>query len=146
VSDDELFIREDFLLEELDLAIQQLIDASRPFWNRFDGQGGFIYAKLFQAILQEEFPTSVDSLLNASEFIGMARRDERKVYVKTKIPNSLRKQVYERDSYRCVKCGSWKDLSLDHSIPESKGGETSLQNLKTMCMVCNRKKGVSHED
>jgi hypothetical protein len=33
-------------------------------------------------------------------------------------------------------------LSADHVIPESKGGPTTLENLQTLCMRCNLKKGV----
>jgi hypothetical protein len=61
---------------------------------------------------------------------------------KQKIPHKLRQAVYERDAYRCVKCGSHKDLSLDHIHPESKGGATTLKNLQTMCRPCNSSKGV----
>lgn len=62
---------------------------------------------------------------------------------KAKIPASLRTEVYERDAYRCVTCGGHTALSLDHIIPESKGGPTTSENLQTMCRPCNSSKGVS---
>lgn len=65
----------------------------------------------------------------------------RKEKKKKRIPYRLRKEVYERDAYRCVSCGSWHDLSIDHIIPESKGGETVSENLQTMCRFCNSRKG-----
>jgi HNH endonuclease len=50
----------------------------------------------------------------------------------------------------------WKRLSengmvmmtKDHIIPRSKGGATHLDNLQTMCTICNNKKGqrMMHED
>jgi 5-methylcytosine-specific restriction endonuclease McrA len=61
---------------------------------------------------------------------------------KQKIPHNIRIKVYERDAYRCVYCGSFKDLTIDHEHPESKGGETYVDNLVTCCRVCNCKKGV----
>lgn len=64
-------------------------------------------------------------------------------FKKAKIPHDLRKLVYERDAYRCVTCGTHIDLTLDHTIPESKGGPTTFDNLKTMCRPCNSKKGVT---
>lgn len=46
-------------------------------------------------------------------------------------------------------CGEWKNLckdglvmmTKDHIIPRSKGGPTNLENLQTMCAICNGKKG-----
>lgn len=57
------------------------------------------------------------------------------------IPPGLRKQVFERDAYRCQLCDSWEDLAIDHIHPESKGGPTSLENLQTLCRSCNSRKG-----
>jgi 5-methylcytosine-specific restriction endonuclease McrA len=34
-------------------------------------------------------------------------------------------------------------LEADHIIPLSRGGETELSNLQTLCKVCNRRKGTS---
>jgi hypothetical protein len=62
---------------------------------------------------------------------------------KAKIPAFLRRQVFERDGYRCVTCGGWLDLCCDHRIPESKGGETTFENLQCLCRVCNTRKGAS---
>lgn len=57
-----------------------------------------------------------------------------------KIPEPLRLQVYERDSYECVYCGSDSQLQCDHVVPVSKGGETTLENLATACRSCNVRK------
>lgn len=59
---------------------------------------------------------------------------------KAKISNSLRLKVYDRDGYKCVYCGSRKDLTLDHVKAESKGGETVAGNLATSCKTCNSRK------
>ena len=63
-------------------------------------------------------------------------------YKKATIPASLRKKIFERDAYRCVKCEGWQDLTLDHIHPESLGGPTEESNLQTMCRSCNSKKGA----
>ncbi len=54
---------------------------------------------------------------------------------------SLRYDVLTRDNYKCVICGrSTSDkvkLHVDHIIPYSLGGETTLDNLQTLCSDCN---------
>lgn len=61
---------------------------------------------------------------------------------KKHIPNSLKKQVFERDEYRCQDCGTHIDLSIDHIHPESKGGSSTEENLRTLCRSCNSSKGA----
>ena len=57
---------------------------------------------------------------------------------------SLRYDVMKRDHFRCCLCGrSSKDgvkLEVDHIIPVSKGGKTTMDNLQTLCWDCNRGK------
>lgn len=55
------------------------------------------------------------------------------------VPKELREQVRMRDNGRCRLCGldDWESLDADHVIPESMGGETTLENLQAVCKVCN---------
>lgn len=61
---------------------------------------------------------------------------------KVYISKALREAIYERDGYRCVYCHSTERLSLDHIFPESRGGETTMENLRVLCMSCNCRKGA----
>ena len=56
------------------------------------------------------------------------------------ISEKQRNKIFERNNHKCVKCGSDKDLHIDHIIPFSKGGKTEENNLQTLCKVCNLKK------
>src|SRR4030095_3193562 len=59
----------------------------------------------------------------------------------------LRHKILVRDGYKCVKCGDSPAygnavrLQIDHIIPYSKGGETVITNLQTLCEACNLGKG-----
>lgn len=59
------------------------------------------------------------------------------------IPDSLRRKIYRRDGYQCVRCGSTDHLSLDHIWPWSLGGKDLEQNLQTLCRSCNSRKGAN---
>lgn len=52
-----------------------------------------------------------------------------------------RNRIYKRDGNQCVYCGSTKNLTLDHIIPKSRGGNNDWLNLVTSCSKCNLKKG-----
>lgn len=65
---------------------------------------------------------------------------ERIIVDKKKIGEHRRNQVFARDHNRCVKCGSSKDLTIDHITPFSLGGNTSMNNLQTLCGDCNKEK------
>jgi hypothetical protein len=49
----------------------------------------------------------------------------------------LRRSIYARDNHQCVICHSKERLSIDHIIPISKGGDSSPENLRTLCLSCN---------
>ncbi len=66
--------------------------------------------------------------------------DERSYRCKD-IPASLRKEIMERDAYRCQECDTWKDLTIDHIKPVSKGGDNHPDNLRALCHSCNSWKG-----
>ena len=51
--------------------------------------------------------------------------------------------VFQRDNFKCCACGASPakdpavELQVDHVIPWSKGGETVVDNLQTLCSRCN---------
>ena len=50
--------------------------------------------------------------------------------------------VFERDGGRCAECGSDVNLHYDHELPFSKGGSSTVENVRILCAVCNLKKGA----
>lgn len=54
-----------------------------------------------------------------------------------------RSRILMRDRYRCQYCGrkgTAFDLTLDHILPRSRGGETVPENLCAACQMCNNRK------
>lgn len=107
--------------------------------------------------LGENYPYNGD-IYHKEQIVGVCQNGERKVFGITDKPTSnqkkktqksrdpstrLRFEVLVRDKFTCRFCGAspTKDpsvtLHIDHIIPWSKGGETSLDNLQTLCSKCN---------
>lgn len=66
--------------------------------------------------------------------------------IRPTISQNLRRSVIERDGYTCGIC--WievdpDDVHLDHVKPFSKGGETTLKNLRVTHSLCNMRKGAN---
>ena len=65
-----------------------------------------------------------------------------KAFIKpSEFPNFTRFNVFLRDKFTCLYCGAGKNLTFDHVIPKSKGGQTSWENVASACSTCNVKKG-----
>jgi 5-methylcytosine-specific restriction endonuclease McrA len=67
-------------------------------------------------------------------------------------PPFTRKQVFDRDGWKCAKCGiicvkatkqyNPSAASIDHIIPICKDGPHSFENCRTMCWECNSRQGA----
>ncbi len=52
-----------------------------------------------------------------------------------------RHNIMRRDGFACQYCGSTRNLTLDHVLPRSRGGDSGWTNLVTACSRCNHAKG-----
>ena len=55
-----------------------------------------------------------------------------------------RRNLFARDSNRCQYCGKkfpTSELSIDHVVPRSRGGDTTWENVVCSCVRCNVRKG-----
>ena len=52
-----------------------------------------------------------------------------------------RDNIFKRDGNKCLYCDSRRNLTIDHVLPRSRGGDNSWENLATCCTKCNSKKG-----
>lgn len=63
--------------------------------------------------------------------------------VRKPVAQDVKLLVWQRDSGRCIDCGSKENLEFDHIIPVSMGGANTARNLQLLCEGCNRRKGAS---
>jgi 5-methylcytosine-specific restriction endonuclease McrA len=61
------------------------------------------------------------------------------------IPARIREEVLERDGHQCAfvaedghRCSARSGLQLDHLVPFSQGGKSTLENLRAMCPAHNQ--------
>ncbi len=53
-----------------------------------------------------------------------------------------RREIFIRDQFTCQYCGRrMHDLTIDHVVPKSRGGEHTWENLVSACKACNHRKG-----
>jgi len=81
-----------------------------------------------------EFP--VPSVIRRRIYINVRRRRE--------ASSMKRLRIYMRDKFRCQYCGEKRpagELTLDHILPRSRGGDNSPVNVVTACVACNNRKG-----
>jgi hypothetical protein len=122
-------------------------------------------AKLSNAVLMHELSALVaqDRRTTARLLAHLAEVDFRRLYLEADralemlggkstsksrsryIPASIRNAVWLRDGGRCTfvapdghRCEATKAIAFDHIVPRSKGGETTLDNLRLRCRGHNQ--------
>jgi 5-methylcytosine-specific restriction endonuclease McrA len=89
--------------------------------------------------------------------------------LQTKYSNHRRLQVFAKKGTTCVRCGvqgvhlmssidpgggyhvdlftaDFTLMTIDHIVPRSKGGGSTLANYQPMCQYCNSRKGNTMEE
>ncbi len=89
-----------------------------------------IIAEYDTVVRSPSFEMRLPSVIALREFVRQDRS-----------PAFTRFNVFLRDGFQCVYCGSEEELTFDHVLPRSKGGRTSWTNIATACSPCNLKKG-----
>ncbi|MCK5834082.1 HNH endonuclease [bacterium] len=57
----------------------------------------------------------------------------------------VKEQMKKRDGYHCLCCGedNKRLLEIDHITPRYYGGNNNIENLQTLCKICNEDKGIN---
>jgi 5-methylcytosine-specific restriction endonuclease McrA len=95
-----------------------------------------------QEVVEDKFLTSgngvkiqVPSVISLKNYVNIVK--------KRQASGAKRVKIYIRDSFRCGYCAKkfeGRDLTLDHIVPKSKGGQGIPENLVTACKPCNQRK------
>lgn len=118
------------LLKELQEANTQL----RYERNKEQIEKDNVKAKLLEKKKKREIEKlALQELIDEGEIFPEANK-------RPPIPKDVVDAVWNRDGGKCVYCGSNENLHLDHIIPFSKGGDTSVENLQLLCQKCNLEK------
>jgi len=132
----------------------------QPLGRELDKTDGL--SKFSLGTYESRFGSWNKALLGFAEFISSGKtvtpttktRQEAITQKRTgrKVNWRLRAQVLIRDNCICQMCGASpaKDPSVvlhaDHVKPWSKGGETVIDNLRTLCLKCNVGKSDMHDE
>ncbi|MDZ4873231.1 MAG: hypothetical protein CLLPBCKN_002627 [Chroococcidiopsis cubana SAG 39.79] len=133
---------------DTDLGSRALIQELQTEYDRIDRYWKIIYHDL--NLFKSQYDACANRILineknsgisNDSSFIGTAPPD-------LEPSEEIKKLVKKRDKYQCLCCGEDKQylLQIDHINPKYRGGNHSLDNLQTLCKVCNKVKGTEVVD
>jgi 5-methylcytosine-specific restriction endonuclease McrA len=83
-----------------------------------------------KAIRSPSFEMRLPSVVSLKSFVRPARH-----------PAFTRFNVFLRDRFSCQYCGARDELTFDHVVPRSRGGQTTWENVVAACSPCNLRKG-----
>lgn len=104
-----------------------------------DGLKGFSMVYSGRAKVVENYDQQLNALFCYPSVIVL------KSYIRKKpvCLSPTRMNIYWRDNHHCQYCGekfAHSQLTLDHVIPKSRGGQKSWENIVTACAPCNQLK------
>ena len=95
-----------------------------------------VYPDVFVRAANLEIP--LPSVIALNEYVPQQ-------YKSQNTPAFTKRNVFLRDEYRCQYCSDrffdTRQLSLDHVVPRSMGGQLQWENAVAACHPCNRRKG-----
>ncbi len=106
------------------------------YTKRFGG-----WRKALEAFI--DYVNSTEIKIDESEPTSDTTSDVANHITRRDINLRMRFIVMKRDNFKCCMCGRSPattpglELHIDHIIPWSKGGETVIDNLQTLCSDCN---------
>jgi len=133
-------VRQAFVL--LFRRVAEVISIVNGRWEQFDLSSWLEVAELQRMYEQGDY----EWIRTASKYVAVPRII--RVHCCNRSPDHHvplnRRNLYARDGNKCQYCGTrfpTSELSIDHVLPQSRGGENSWRNLVCACVRCNARKG-----
>jgi len=95
-----------------------------------------------KAVVEEEYDKEVHSPSITMKVPAVIRLKKwvRVAYERISYVSYTKNNVHRRDNYKCIYCGEKcgkGNTTIDHLLPESKGGKNEWSNTATCCKSCN---------
>lgn len=91
----------------------------------------YVHESMHQWLKSKECINSAISLFTDIDLVAPST-------LKRSYSGKKKDEIIERDGNNCIICRSESELTMQHVIPFSKGGETTSRNLVTLCKSCNQ--------
>jgi len=104
-------------------------------------QKSLVLLFLEKAELLHDVPEKVINTVRAEFEYPSVIRLKRYIRLPYQEITPTRRNILRRDKMRCQYCGKPQELTVDHILPRSRGGQDTWVNLTTACTKCNQKKG-----
>tara|TARA_R110000772_G_scaffold25903_3_gene67256 strand:+ start:694 stop:1212 length:519 start_codon:yes stop_codon:yes gene_type:complete len=112
---------------------RSVISSARAFVIVYKGSADVVeYHPKYFKLANPELKYLKPSIIRIPKYINATYKE----------PSLNKQNIFKRDSHRCVYCGSgdFRKLTIDHVVPQSKGGKDRWDNLVTACLSCNNEK------
>lgn len=96
----------------------------------------FIVNDKLETVIMDERKKFTDEQL---DLLGVQKSKPRIIFQKEKMAN-----IYDKSNHHCSICGKplrYGEMTIDHIVPLSRGGENTDDNLRCVCEECNKLKG-----
>lgn len=95
-----------------------------------------------KAIIEEEYNQEIHSVSITMKIPAVIRLKKyvRVLYERITYCSFTKRNIHLRDNFHCQYCNmkfEQRKLSIDHVIPESRGGLTNWENTVSCCHACN---------
>lgn len=116
----------------LDISHPEVVDWVTSEWQKRTGKVFRDPDRGIRSLHQKEYLQKIAK--------GVYRYEPEMVHLREDLEDfspALKKQILQRDNYKCVICGLGKkegvELHIDHIKPKDLGGKATLQNGQTLC-------------